>query len=98
MDRISFFNSISGIDYPNMLVKFYDHFLALKELMQVPSFITVTSRTNDDYISFLVKYNEKKDKDRAIHLMYIDRISIYGRMISISIEALTDTELMIILR
>ncbi len=41
MDRITFFNSISGIDYPEMLVKFYDQFLALKELIYGPSMINV---------------------------------------------------------
>ena len=32
--RLEFFESISDIEYPLMLVKFFDHFIALKELVQ----------------------------------------------------------------
>ena len=95
MDRISFFNSISGIDYPEMLVKFYDHFLALYQLAICPSLINVVSKTEDDFISFLVKFS---DTNQTTQLIPGQLISIYGRVISINAQVLTDTELIITLK
>ena len=34
MDRIAFIESISGINYPEMLVHFFDQFIALKKLVE----------------------------------------------------------------
>jgi len=98
MDRISFFNSISGIDYPEMLVKFYDHFLALYQLIICPSLINVVSKTKDDSISFLINFSDINQKNQTVQLIPGQLISIYGRTISINIQILTDTELIITLK
>ena len=95
MDRITFFNSISGIDYPEMLVKFYDQFLALKELIYGPSMINVVSKTDDDYITFSIIFSEVRFKDQTLSIIYGSRISIYGKIISINVDNLTDNELII---
>ena len=44
-NRIVFFDSISGIKYPEMLVDFFDQFIALKQLVQDCGTITVDSYT-----------------------------------------------------
>ena len=98
MDRISFFNSISGIDYPEMLVKFYDQFLALHYLAINFNLINVVSRTDDDFISFLVDYSDINQKNQTLYLASNQLISIYGRIISINVKTLTDTELFITLK
>jgi len=98
MDRISFFNSISGIDYPEMLVKFYDHFLALHQLIICPSLINVVSKTEDDSISFLANFSDINQKNQTAQLISGQLISIYGRTISINTQILTDTELIITLK
>ena len=34
MNRVQFFNSIGGIQYPRMIVDFFDHFIALKQIVE----------------------------------------------------------------
>ena len=97
MDRITFFNSISGIDYPEMLVKFYDQFLALKDLVYGANFINVTSNTQDDYITFSIVFSEARFKEQTLSIIYNNRILVYGKPITINIDSLTDTELIITL-
>ena len=56
-NRIVFFDSISGIKYPEMLVDFFDQFIALKQLVQDCGTITVDSYTESS-ISFFISFND----------------------------------------
>ena len=55
MDRMQFFNHINGITYPNMLVDFFDHFVALQQLIKTNScVVTVTNvGENNSGIEFI---------------------------------------------
>ena len=35
IDRVNFLESVQGIQYPDMLANFFDHFIALKALVSV---------------------------------------------------------------
>lgn len=93
MDRLTFFNSISGIDYPEMLVKFYDQLLALKDLVPAYDAISVIS-SNDNSITFSVisKYNQQTV---SIISTYSGRFNVYGKLIPVNIDNLTDTEIIL---
>ena len=64
-NRIVFFDSISGIKYPEMLVDFFDQFIALKQLVQDCGTITVDSYTESS-ISFFISFNDNKNINDAI--------------------------------
>lgn len=99
MDRITFFNSISGIDYPKMLVKFYDQFLALKELVIEPSLVNVISNLEDEHITFSIKFTNKNDIQYTLSILNsYNLINVYGKMITVNIDSLTDTELILTLK
>lgn len=97
MDRITFFNSISGIDYPEMIVEFFDQFIALKQLVDDHGTVSVCDKS-DNSISFITVFNDKKFKDQALYTVGSGPITIYGRPISISVENLSDTEIKFILQ
>ena len=46
MDRIAFLESISGIEYPEMIVEFFDQFIALKYLVEDYGQISVQEYEN----------------------------------------------------
>ena len=54
MDRINFFGSVSGIEYPEMIVNFFDHFIALKQIVEDSGTITVLN-SDDKSISFSIE-------------------------------------------
>ena len=95
MDRLTFFNSISGIKYPEMLVEFYDQFLALKQLLSdKPCAISVLD-SSDRTISFMV---ECRDSDLVNYLVTIPMYVVYGRTISIYSEILSSKQIKLIMQ
>ena len=91
MDRITFFKTISGIKYPEMLIEFYDQFLALNQILYNVSSCTIAViGSTDRSISFGIKTNDSNLSD---YLLNTKGTVIYGRAISIYPEHLSDTEI-----
>ena len=90
MDRIQFFESISGIDYPHMLVDFFDHFLALKEIVENSGKINIPQQENTNkHITFDIEFSDSKAKETAVDLINNNgSIMIYDRPIYINIIGL----------
>jgi hypothetical protein len=95
MDRITFFESIKGLQYPNMLVHFFDQILALNKLAKEYDNISVENVT--DNISFLIHFKNKKCMNSMVSTMYTP-VNIYGRYISVYYEQLSDSDIRIILK
>ena len=94
MDRLTFFNLITGIRYPEMLIEYYDQFLALKQLVNgYPCAIDVSGST-DRSISF----NIDCDKN-TMNLISMNKVMvIYGRSISIYTEPVSDKQIKVTLQ
>lgn len=97
INRIAFLNSISGIQYPEMLVNFFDQFIALKQLVEDYGKITVIDSTNNS-ISFRADFTDKSIKDKAMSNINTNSIIIYGRPISIQVNTISDTEINVVLQ
>ena len=99
IDRVNFLESVSGISYPEMIVDFFDHFIALKEIVEDSGSINVID-SKQDSIRFSIKFSNPYNMSLAINTINSRGgvIVIYGRPISISVEVLTDSELIINLR
>lgn len=91
MNRIEFFDSVSGIDYPDMIVHFFDHFIALKQLVEDNGKIYVTDCT-DDKIGFEICFNNTISKDSALAMINSlgGTIVIYNRPINVTIDSVTE--------
>lgn len=98
MNRVEFIDSIQGIEYPRVLVDFFDHFIALKEIVQDYGSIKVLN-TNTNSITFSIQFTEPSILNVALNALNSLNgfIVIYGRSISIGVEILTDSELKITL-
>ena len=94
MDRVQFIGSVNGIQYPEMIVNFFDHFVALKQLVQDNGMIQV-SQSNESSITFSINFANAMIKDQALEsiLMQQGVIVIYERPIRISVKILTDLSL-----
>lgn len=97
MDRVSFFKNINGISYPEMLVDFFDHFIALKQILNANHCIVNVIAHQKDSIEFDVQV---KDNNTLHHIL--DEIAkngnvivIYNRTMTIHVEVLTDIDLKI---
>lgn len=90
MNRIEFFDSISGIQYPQMLVDFFDHFLALKTIVENSGTISVPQQTNEGRISFNIEFSNQKAKESALNIINnnTSMVMIYERPIYINILGL----------
>ena len=90
MDRVQFFESISGIQYPYMLVEFFDHFLALKQIVENSGKVIVPQQISDNKISFDIEFSNKKAKESALNLINncTSMVMIYERPIYIHINGL----------
>ena len=90
MDRVQFFESISGINYPHMLVDFFDHFLALKQIVENSGKISVPQQQCEDkHIIFNIEFSNSKAKETVINLIKSTNIiMIYERPIYINIIGL----------
>lgn len=98
MDRCTFFNSISGISYPEMLVDFFDQFVALKQIVEDSGKVTVLE-SNENQIVFSITFKSIEYKNIAMDMIQNAgyQIAIYGRIMNIRLEVLTDNEIKIIL-
>ena len=97
MDRIAFIESISGINYPEMLVHFFDQFIALKKLVEDSGSINVESST-DKSITFIANFKNAATKNSAISNISTGSVVIYGRPIMVNVEDISSTELRFILQ
>ena len=90
MDRVQFFESISGIQYPYMLVEFFDHFLALKQIVENSGKVIVPQQISDNKISFDIEFSNKKAKESALNLINncTSMVMVYERPIYIHINGL----------
>lgn len=93
-DRVDFFNSISGIDYPRMLVDFFDHFIALKSIVEDHGKISV-DYVDDKIILFSIEFNTIYEKDEALSHIQSNTINVYGRTIFITIQNNLEKKLVI---
>ena len=92
MDRITFLESISGIEYPEMIVEFFDQFLALKYLVEDYGQISVQEKSTNG-ISFVIKFTDVKYRDKALSNVQASSVVIYGKPISINLEIISETEI-----
>lgn len=99
MDRVDFIESVSGIKYPGMIVDFFDHFIALKQIVEDSGKVNVLSNDNTS-ITFSILFSSLDAKNLALNTInsLAGHIAIYGRPISIYVEVLTDLELKISLK
>ena len=90
MDRVQFFESISGIQYPYMLVEFFDHFLALKQIVENSGKVIVPHQIDNNKISFDIEFSNEKAKEDAVNLINncTSMVMIYERPIYIHINGL----------
>jgi hypothetical protein len=97
VNRLEFFDSISGIQYPRMIVDFFDHFIALKQLVEDTGRITVYDSA-DGCIRFSIVFANSDIKNQALVNIQPGVIIIYNRPINVSFRNISDTELIIELR
>lgn len=97
MNRLDFIDSISGIQYPEMLVNFFDQFIALKKLVEDYGIITVESSTERS-INFIILFDSQKNKNTALLNTNTGNVVIYGRSILVSVEDISDKELRFVLQ
>ena len=97
IDRIAFFDSISGIKYPDMLVEFFDQFIALKQLVEDYGIVTVDDNPGN-YISFRISFDDVRNKEKALNNVQTGNVYIYGRPVSVQVQPISETEIKIILQ
>ena len=99
MNRVDFIESVSGIKYPGMIVDFFDHFIALKQIVEDSGEINVIEN-DENSISFSITFANANVKNLAIDTINSlgGTIVIYGRPISICVEVLTDSIIKISLK
>lgn len=96
MNRINFFGSVSGVEYPEMIVNFFDHFVALKQLVEDSGTVKVLESTEKS-ITFSIEFNDNSYRDNALAAIYSlgGVIVIYERPISISVSTHYDNSIKI---
>lgn len=96
MDRINFIENVSGIHYPEMIVDFFDHFVALKQLVEDSGTVRVLNSTNNS-ISFSIEFKNSDIKTAAVNVINSlnGTIIIYNRPISIAIEITSEDTIII---
>lgn len=96
MNRVNFIESVSGIKYPEMIVTFFDHFIALKQLVEDSGTIQVLNSSNDS-ISFSITFQNTDMKIAALNTIQScgNTIIIYGRYITIQVEELSENSIKI---
>lgn len=99
MNRVDFIESVSGIKYPEMIVDFFDHFIALKQIVEDNGKVNVINSDNNQ-ITFSILFSSYEDKTLALSTINSlgGYIAIYGRPISILVDVLTDLEIKISLK
>lgn len=96
MNRVNFIESVSGIKYPEMIVTFFDHFIALKQLVEDSGTVQVLNSSNDS-ISFSIIFQTMDMKNVALNTIQScgNTIIIYGRYITIRVEELSENSIKI---
>lgn len=90
MDRVSFVDSISGIQYPELIVQFFDHFMVLREIIQDTGTVSVIRNTQDS-ILFLVEFADVEVCQRALdNIPSTGCYIMYDKQIHVGVEILTD--------
>lgn len=97
MDRMSFFKNINGISYPEMLVDFFDHFIALKQIIDTNNCTVNIISYHDKMIEFDVKFKDNKLLERTLNEIIKNGsvVVIYNRTMTVHVEVLTDIDLKI---
>lgn len=85
MNRVDFLKSVSGINYPEMIINFFDQFIALKQLVEDSGTINVLDSTQNS-ISFSISFKNENDKNLAVQAIQSlgGTIVIYERIITIT--------------
>ena len=96
MDRVNFLESVSGIQYPDMLVTFFDHFIALKQIVEDHGTVNVINSTPNT-LTFSVKFKNKTARDNAVKAINSTNgiLMIYQRTITLDVKFPTDSELIV---
>lgn len=97
MDRISFFKSVEGIQYPEVLVNFFDHFIALKQIVNDSAKVSVNN-VDQNTIEVGLTFHSKMKRNEALSTITPQQIYIYGRPIKVNVDILTGKEIKIILQ
>ena len=97
MHRVSFFKNINGITYPEMLVDFFDHFLALKNIVGTNNCTVNIISTHNNVIDFVVNFKEPHLLQKVLNELTKmgNVIVVYNRTMTVHVEVLTDTDLKI---
>lgn len=98
MNRIEFINSVQGIQNPNVIVTFFDHFVALKQLVEDSGVVSVLN-TMDNSIQFSIKFASVDAKRQAMEVINSSNgmMVVYNRALSITVEEIGKKEIMIII-
>ena len=70
VNRLQFFDSISGIKYPKMMIDFFDHFIALKKIVEDTGSISVDKST-ENFIRFSIAFNNPTWEIYSITLSFL---------------------------
>lgn len=97
INRIAFFESVDGIQYPSMIVDFFDHFIALKKIVEDSGKIKVLSSVNNQNIIFSIEFATTDNMRLALNVIESNNgiIDIYGRPMNIAIKPLNKKEIQI---
>lgn len=98
MDRVSFFNSVQNIQYPKMIVDFFDHFIALKSIVEDSGkTINVMNSIENRSITFSIEFNNCDDKNRALNIIKScgGYTTIYQRPFAINAQQLSKNKIQI---
>ena len=98
MDRLTFFNSVSGITDPGLVIKFYDNFIALKLLLNNSTGSPSVDSYNNSSIKFSVSFQTARDKKETLSMIQSGTIIIYGNPISVFVEDISTRQLNITLK
>lgn len=93
MDRLTFFNSVSGISDPGLVIKYYDNFIALKQLLNNSTGSPSVDSYNNSSIKFSVSFQTARDKKETLTMIQSGTIIIYGKPISVLVEDVSTKEL-----
>lgn len=97
MDRLSFFKNINGISYPDMLVNFFDHIIALKQIINENKCTISVEKNNNTSIEFIVDFNDPQYLNNTMQDIsnHGNVVVIYNRTMTVHAEVLADATLKI---
>jgi len=97
INRIDFLESINGIQYPSMIVDFFDHFIALKRIVEDSGNITVINSINNYNIDFSIEFMSTDCMKLAMQIIESNQgvIDIYGKPMKILVKPLSEKAIQI---